>query len=53
MKYLSPEIAAFYKDINDKSLVRSNVSCGIFQDCDYNEKRAKPFYLQQIEKKEI
>ena len=50
MKFLSPEIAAFYKDINDKSLVRLNNSCGIFQDCDYNEKRAKPYFQQQIEK---
>ncbi|WP_198342073.1 hypothetical protein [Polaribacter sp. SA4-10] len=40
MKYLSPEIEAFYKQIEiTKSLVRTNVSCGIFQDCDYNEER--------------
>ena len=41
MKYLTPEIAAFYKGLNDKSLARTNVSCGIFQDCDYNEERPK------------
>ncbi|MFK8058497.1 MAG: hypothetical protein AB8B78_00235 [Polaribacter sp.] len=42
MKYLSPEIEAFSKQFEiTKSLVRSNVSCGIFQDCDYNEERPK------------
>ena len=50
MKYLTPEIAALAKNYSPKSLVRLNTSCGIFQDCDYNEKRAKPYYQQQIEK---
>ncbi|WP_169786437.1 hypothetical protein [Pseudalgibacter alginicilyticus] len=50
MKYLTPEIAALAKNYNSKSLVRSNTSCGIFQDCDYNEKRPKPYYQQEIEK---
>lgn len=40
MKYLSPEIEALSKQFEiTKSLARTNVSCGIFQDCDYNEKR--------------
>ena len=51
MKYLSPEIAAFYKNINDKSLVRLNNSCGIFQDCDYNEERPKLYHQQKFEEK--
>lgn len=40
MKYLSPEIEAFSKKFEiTKSLARTNVSCGIFQDCDYKEER--------------
>ncbi|MDP5106856.1 MAG: hypothetical protein NWQ31_11880 [Polaribacter sp.] len=40
MKYLSPEIEALAKKFEEtKSLARTNVSCGIFQDCDYNEER--------------
>jgi hypothetical protein len=40
MKYLSPEIEALSKRFEvTKSLARTNVSCGIFQDCDYKEKR--------------
>ena len=39
MKYLTPEIEALSKNIQGKSLARTNVSCGIFQDCDYNEAR--------------
>jgi hypothetical protein len=50
MKYLTPEIAAFYKNINNKSLARPTVSCGIFQDCDYSEERPK-LYHQQTSKK--
>ena len=42
MKYLSPEIEAFYKKFEiSKSLALTNVSCGIFQDCDYNEEIPK------------
>ena len=34
MKYLSPEIAALSKNFEvKKSLIKQNVSCGIFQDC--------------------
>lgn len=44
MKYLTPEIAAFYKQTEiTKSLARQTVSCGIFQDCDYNEDRPKVY----------
>ena len=50
MKYLSPEIEAFYKGVNNKSLARTNVSCGIFQECDYNEERPKLYHQEQIEK---
>ena len=40
MKYLTPEIEALSKQFEvTKTLARTNVSCGIFQDCDYNEKR--------------
>ena len=40
MKYLSPEIATLSKNFDvSKSLAKRNVSCGIFQDCDYNEER--------------
>jgi hypothetical protein len=42
MKYLSPEIEALAKKfVETKCLARKNVSCGIFQDCDYNEERPK------------
>ncbi|ULC59822.1 hypothetical protein MBM09_02310 [Flaviramulus sp. BrNp1-15] len=50
MKYLTPEIAALSKNMNTKSLVRSNISCGIFQDCDYNEERPKLYYQENFEK---
>lgn len=49
MKYLSPEIEALSHLKNTKSLVRSNVSCGIFQDCDYMEERPKLYHEQKIE----
>lgn len=40
MKYLSPEIEALSKQFEiTKSLAKPNISCGIFQDCDYNQKR--------------
>ncbi|MGB5420335.1 hypothetical protein [Algibacter sp.] len=51
MKYLTPEIEALLKNSNfGKSLARTNVSCGIFQDCDYNEERPKLFQPNSIEK---
>ena len=50
MKYLTPEIAAFYKDFNKKSLARTNVSCGIFQDCNPSEDRSTLYYQEEIEK---
>ncbi|NNC49594.1 MAG: hypothetical protein HKO01_03565 [Flaviramulus sp.] len=49
MKYLSPEIEALSRLKNTKSLVRSNVSCGIFQDCDYTEERPKLYHEQKID----
>ncbi len=40
MKYLSPEIEALSKKFEiTKSLARTNVSCGIFQECDYQQER--------------
>ena len=51
MKYLTPEIEALSKNSNTKSLMRSRNSCGIFQDCGYNEEQPKPNYLQKQEKK--
>lgn len=42
MKYLSPEIEALSKHlVKGKSLARTNVSCGIFQDCNPSEERAR------------
>lgn len=55
MKYLTPEIEALLKradaDTNNKSLARTNVSCGIFQDCDYNEERPKLYHQEKVENK--
>ena len=50
MKYLTPEIEALSKINSSKSLARTNVSCGIFQDCDYNEERPKLFHQPKKEK---
>tara|TARA_R110000868_G_scaffold111419_15_gene300962 strand:+ start:1157 stop:1330 length:174 start_codon:yes stop_codon:yes gene_type:complete len=54
MKHLTPEIEALLKkadaDVNNKSLARTNVSCGIFQDCDYNEERPKLYHQEKLEK---
>tara|TARA_R110002049_G_scaffold295586_3_gene483022 strand:+ start:1262 stop:2125 length:864 start_codon:yes stop_codon:yes gene_type:complete len=50
MKYLTSEIEALSKNKNTKSLARSNVSCGIFQDCDYKEERPKLYHEQKKEK---
>ncbi|MFV0565850.1 MAG: hypothetical protein ACK5NB_08465 [Flavobacteriaceae bacterium] len=41
MKFLTPEIAALTKNNHTKSLARTNISCGIFQDCNYNEDRPR------------
>ena len=53
MKYLTPEIEALSKgmDTRSKSLARTNVSCGIFQDCDYKEVRPKLYQQQKVENK--
>ena len=50
MKYLTPEIAAFFKNDPGKSLARSNTSCGIFQDCDYTESRPKLYHQEKLNK---
>jgi|GEM_PF-856429 len=48
MKFLNPDIEALSKHlVKGKSLTRSSTSCGIFQDCDYNEVR--PDLYQQGE----
>lgn len=49
MAYLTQEIEAFSNSSNGSSLVRTNISCGIFQDCDYNEERSKPYPQQTAE----
>ena len=52
MKYLTPEIEALSKGNHmSKPLARTNVSCGIFQDCDYNEERPKLYHQQKVEEK--
>ena len=49
MKYLTPEIEAFYKKFETtKSLARTNVSCGIFQDCNPKEERPKLYQKKNI-----
>jgi hypothetical protein len=56
MKFLTPDIEALLKkanaDLSDKSLARTNVSCGIFQDCDYNEARPKLYHEQKSDETE-
>ncbi|WP_158651312.1 hypothetical protein [Pseudotamlana carrageenivorans] len=49
MKYLTPEIAAFYERESRKSLVQSNTSCGIFQTCEYDSKHQEA-YQQYLER---
>jgi hypothetical protein len=42
MKYLTPELEALSKQFEiKKSLAHKTISCGIFQDCDYNEESPK------------
>lgn len=50
MKFLTPEIEALSKHSNTKSLARPQVSCGIFQECDYHED-IPLWYHQQKNKK--
>lgn len=50
MKFLTPEIEALSKNVHTKSLARTGISCGIFQDCDYNEERPKLYQKQKTEK---
>ncbi len=49
MKYLTKDIAALSKLHNNKSLVRANTSCGIFQDTDYTKDTGKLYHQQKIE----
>ncbi|MGY5352761.1 hypothetical protein ACXGQW_09405 [Wenyingzhuangia sp. IMCC45533] len=49
MKFLSKDIEALSKLQNQKSLVRANTSCGIFQDTDYNRDTGKLYHQQKIE----
>lgn len=49
MAYLTPEIEALSISFNTQSLVRPTVSCGIFQDWDYNDKRSKLYQQQKAE----
>lgn len=51
MKFLTPEIEALAKEANRKSLISQGSSCGIFQDCDPNNKTTVPFFQQQVSKK--
>lgn len=49
MKYLSPEIEAMSKKFEEtKSLARTSVSCGIFQELDYNDKRPKSRFEKRV-----
>ncbi|WP_248724675.1 hypothetical protein [Seonamhaeicola sp. ML3] len=54
MKFLSPEIEAFYKRRNGttskKSLIRQSKSCGIFQDCYDHEKKPLSYHYQTAKK---
>lgn len=51
MKYLSPEIALLSKKIaTSKKLAKTNVSCGIFQTCDYSEKTPDFYLKNKLEK---
>lgn len=50
MKFLSENIEALSKLNNNKSLVRANTSCGIFQDCDYTSDTGKLYHQEKIEK---
>jgi len=52
MNYLTPEIEALSNSMTTKSLVRTNISCGIFQDCDYSEERPKLYEQQKLESAE-
>ncbi|GGF66765.1 hypothetical protein [Wenyingzhuangia marina] len=49
MRYLNENIEALSKLQNNKSLVRANTSCGIFQDCDYTKDTGKLYHQKKIE----
>lgn len=46
MKFLTPEIEVLSKNRSSKSLIKTGVSCGIFQDCNYSEERPKLAHKQ-------
>jgi len=50
MNYLTPEIEALSKELNNKSLIRPTISCGIFQDCEYNQENSN-LDSQEVSKK--
>jgi len=47
MKFLTPEIEALSKHVQGKSLAKFNTSCGIFQDCDPNQKAPNSYQQRQ------
>lgn len=51
MKFLTPEIEALAKEANKKSLIAQGSSCGIFQDCDPNNKVVEPHPQLKTKKK--
>ena len=53
MKFLTPEIEALSKEGNAKSLARPQVSCGIFQECDYSEEVPQWYRDQKNKEKHI
>ncbi len=46
MKFLTPEIEALSKYVEGKSLARTNISCGIFQDCNPSESRPIAYHKE-------
>jgi hypothetical protein len=42
MKYLTKEIEVLSKHLRGRSLVRTGISCGIFQDCNPNKNQPDP-----------
>ena len=50
MSFLSPQIEALAKRKKEQSLVKKPDSCGIFQDCDYNEERPKLHHQEKKDK---
>lgn len=52
MKFLTPQIEALLKHhVKGKPLARTNISCGIFQDCDYNDERPRINFQKHAKRK--